>query len=124
MAYDHTKIQQLLEIAQTRGLTSSERAQAREEIGQYYARKLASLQQNLFEALEKRHTGELDPFEVDEYIHHYHKQSQELYAYINAQSHSNARLPMWLAAIDADERGIRVWEPARRLVGGGERNNA
>ena len=37
MAYDHTKIQQLLEIAQTRGLTTSERARAREEIGLYYA---------------------------------------------------------------------------------------
>ncbi len=120
MAYDHTKVQQLLEIAQTRDLTSAERAQAREEIRLYYARKLASLQQNLFEAVEKRHTGELDPFEVDEYIHHYHKQSQELYAYINAQPHSNARLPMWLAAIDADERGVRVWEPGTRLVGGGE----
>ncbi len=120
MAYDHTKVQQLLEIAQTRDLTSAERAQAREEIRLYYARKLASLQQNLFEALEKRHMGGLDPFEVDEYIHRYHKQSQELYAYINAQTHSNARLPMWLAAIDADERGVRVWEPGTRLGGGGE----
>src|SRR5947209_14231280 len=33
---------------------------------------------------------------------HYHKQSQELYVYINSQSHSNASLPLWLAAIDAD----------------------
>jgi hypothetical protein len=115
MAYDHTKIQQLLQIAQTRGLTSAERGRAREEIELYYARKLTNLQQNLFEALEKRHTGKLDPFEVDEYIHHYHKQSQELHTYINAQSHSNASLPIWLAAIDADEQGIRVWEPATKL---------
>jgi hypothetical protein len=83
--------------------------------GLYYARKLANLQQNLFEALEKRHTGELDPFDVDEYIHRYHKQSQELYSYINAQTHSNARLPIWLPAIDADEQGIEVWEPATKL---------
>ena len=124
MAYDHTKIQQLLEIAQTRGLTTSERARAREEIGLYYARKLTSLQQNLFEALEKRHTGELDPFEVDEYIHHYHKQSQELYVYINSQSHSNASLPLWLAAIDADEQGISVWQPATKLPHEEKQSNA
>ena len=117
MAYDLTQVQQLLEIARTRDLTSKERARAREEIGAYYARKLASLQQNLFAAIEKRHTGELNPFDVDEYIHRYHKQSQELYSYINAQAHSNARLRLWLAAIDADERGEAVWEPRTKLFG-------
>jgi len=89
-----------------------------------FTRKLASLQQNLFEALEKRHIGELDPFEVDDYIHHYHKQSQELYVYINSQSHSNASLPLWLAAIDADEQGISVWQPATKLPHEEKQNNA
>ena len=115
MAYDHTKIQQLLLAAQTRDLTKSERARAREEIGSYYARKLAHLQQNLFDAIEKRHTGEMDPFEVNEYIHRYHKQSQELYIYMSYRGNSNASLPMWLAAIDADEQGEDVWEPATKL---------
>ena len=78
----------------------------------------------MFEALEKRHTGELDPFEVDGYIHHYHKQSQELYVYINSQSHSNASLPLWLAAIDADEQGISVWQPATKLPHEEKQNNA
>jgi len=67
MTYDHTKTKQLLEILQTRGLTKAERAMAREQIELYYAKKLASLQRNLFEALVGRHTGELDPFEVDQY---------------------------------------------------------
>jgi hypothetical protein len=115
MTYDHTKTQQLLEILQTRSLTKAERAIAREQISLYYAKKLADLQQNLFEALEGRHTGVLDPFEVDQYIHLYHKQSQELYVYINYRSHSNESLPLWLAAIDEDEQGIRVWQPETRL---------
>ena len=115
MTYDLTPTQQLLEVLKQRALTKAERAIAREQIGRYYAKKLASLQQRLFEALEKRHTGELDPFEVDEYIHHYHKQSQELYVYINARSHSNERLPIWLAAIEADEQGRNVWQPTTML---------
>ncbi|HWS85072.1 MAG TPA: hypothetical protein VN207_12530 [Ktedonobacteraceae bacterium] len=115
MTYDHAKTKQLLEIVQTRDLTKSERAMAREQIELYYAKKLASLQRNLFEALVRHDTGELDPFEVDEYIHHYHKQSQELYSYMNSQSQSNDRLPIWLAVIDADEQGIRVWQPATKL---------
>jgi hypothetical protein len=115
MTYDHTKTQQLLEMLQTRSLTKSERAMAREQIELYYAKKLASLQRNLFEALVGRPGGELDPFEVDEYIHCYHKQSQELYSYMNSQSQSNDRLPVWLALIDADEQGLRVWQPATKL---------
>jgi hypothetical protein len=115
VTYDLTPTQQLLEVLKQRAFTKAERAIAREQIGRYYAKKLASLQQRLFEALEKRHTEELDPFEVDEYIHRYHKQSQELYVYINTRSHSNDSLPFWLAAIEADEQGRNVWQPTTML---------
>jgi hypothetical protein len=113
--YDLTPTQQLLEILKRRELTKAERAIVREQIGRYYAKKLVRLQQHLFEALEMRRTEELDPFEVDEYIHRYHKQSQELYVYINTRSHSNASLPIWLAAIEADEQGRNVWQPRTML---------
>ncbi len=115
MVYDHAKTKQLLEIVQTRALTKAERAMAREQIGLYYAKKLAVLQRHLFEALASHGTGELDPFEVDEYIHHYHKQSQELYSYMNSRSQSNENLRLWLALIDEDEEGIRVWQPSTKL---------
>ncbi|GHO65498.1 hypothetical protein KSC_043900 [Ktedonobacter sp. SOSP1-52] len=112
---DLTPTQRLLDVLKQRELTKAERAIAREQIGRYYARKLASLQQHLFEALEKRDTGELDPFDVDEFIHRYHKQSQELYVYMNAQSSSNANLPFWLKIIEADEQGRNVWQPETTL---------
>jgi hypothetical protein len=57
----------------------------------------------------------LNPFERDEYIHRYHKQSQELYVYMNSQSSSNEALPGWLRAIDEDDRGVAVWQPGTRL---------
>lgn len=53
MAYDLTPTQRLLEVLKQRELTKAERAIAREQIGRYYAKKLAHLQQHLFEALEK-----------------------------------------------------------------------
>ncbi len=59
--------------------------------------------------------GKLNPFEIDEYIHRYHKQSQELYVHMNYRSSSNEALPMWLKAIDEDESGIAVWQPETRL---------
>jgi hypothetical protein len=123
MAYDNTKTQQLLEILQTRSLTKSERALAREQIGLFYAKKLASLQKNLFDIVDKmRSAGEPDPFEIDDYIHCYHKQSQELYVYMNNRSLSNENLRIWLALIDEDEQGLRVWEPKTQLPDEEKRN--
>jgi hypothetical protein len=125
MAYDNTKTQQLLEILQTRSLTKSERAIAREQIDLFYAQKLAGLQKKLFDTVEKmRSAGEPDPFEVDDYIHHYHKQSQELYAYMNHRSLSNENLRIWLALIDEDEQGLRVWEPKTQLPDEEKRNQS
>lgn len=115
MADEQTKIQELLAILQTRSWTKAERASARQQISLYYERKLANLQTALFEAIALDSPGKLSPFEIDEYIHRYHKQSQELYVYLDYRSSSNPALPMWLKAIDEDERGISVWQPATRL---------
>jgi hypothetical protein len=111
MAGEQTKTQELLAIIQIRSLTKAERASARQQIGLYYARKLESLQTALFDAISLDAPGKLDPFEIDEYIHCYHKQSQELYVYMNYQSSSNVHLPGWLRVIDEDEQGIAVWQP-------------
>ena len=115
MAEEQTKIQELFAILQTRSWTRAERASARQQISLYYERKLASLQKALFEAIAWDSPRKLPPFEIDEYIHRYHKQSQELYVYLNYRSSSNEALPMWLQTIDEDERGLSVWRPATRL---------
>lgn len=115
MDNEQTNIQELLAILQTRSWTKAERASARQHIHRYYERKLASLQRALFEALALNAPEKLNPFEVDEYIHRYHKQSQELYVYMNYRSSSNESLPGWLRIIDADDQGIAVWQPATVL---------
>ncbi len=115
MTNEQTKTQELLAILQTRPWTKAERALARQHIHRYYERKLAGLQRALFEAIGLNASEKLTPFEVDEYIHRYHKQSQELYVYMNYRSSSNESLPGWLRAIDADDQGIAVWQPATRL---------
>lgn len=116
MTYDHTKTQQLLEIAKTRSLTKAERAIAKEQIRLYYAKQYTRLQKNLFNALGMEYTGNLHPSEVNEYIHRYHKQSQEFYVHVNYHhSPSKETLPAWLTEIDLEERGIQVWQPNTRL---------
>jgi len=115
MADNPMKTQELLAILQIRSWTKAERASARQQIGFYYQRKLASLQRALFEAVALDTPEKLNPFEIDEYIHRYHKQSQELYVYINYQSSSNEALPRWLRAIDEDDQGIAVWQPKTKL---------
>ena len=115
MDNEQTNTQELLAILQTRPWTKAERALARQHIHLYYERKLAGLQSALFEAIRLNAPEKLTPFEVDEYTHRYHKQSQELYVYMNYRSSSNESLPGWLRAIDADDQGIAVWQPATRL---------
>ena len=118
MPYDPAKIHELYARAQTGSLTTSERATVREQIGSYHAKKLMNLQSNLFEALGIPSPEKQDPFEIEEYIHHYHKQSQELFTYINyAHSFSNASLLGWLREMDEEERGIHIWQPATQLPG-------
>ncbi len=75
-----------------------------------------SLQHALFEAIALNTPEQSSPFEMDEYIHRYHKQAQELYAFINARSFSSEMLPRWLQMIDEDDRGIAVWQPKTRLL--------
>ncbi len=89
MTNEQTKTQELLAILQTRPWTKAERALVRQQIRRYYERKLADLQRALFEAIGLNAPTKLTPFEVDEYIHRYHKQSQELYVYMNYRSSSN-----------------------------------
>lgn len=115
MTEEQTTVQELLTILRIRSWTKVERASARQQISRYYERKLADLQAALFEATASNGPDKLRPFEIDEYIHRYHKQSQELYAYIHSHSFSNEDLPIWLRIIDEDERGIAVWQPATRL---------
>ena len=104
MSEEHTKTQILLTILQARAWTKTERASTRQEINRYYERKLASLQHALFEAIALHTPEQRNPFEVDEYIHRYHRQAQELYAFINARSFSNEMLPRWLQIIDEDDQ--------------------
>ena len=115
MPDDQTPIQQLLAILPIRPWTKAERASARQQITLYYERKLAALQSQLFAAIGLNSPNMADPFIVDEFIHHYHKQSQELYSFVNHRTHSNESLPYWLRIIDRDEQGKGVWEPGTQL---------
>jgi len=94
-----------------RPLTKGERAAARARIEQYHERKLAALQAAVYAAFQQCYAGAIDAFALDQVIHQYHRQSQELFSFINAFFPSNARLLQLLALIDAEEQGEWSWQP-------------
>ncbi len=98
-------------VAETRSMTKGERAAARAQIAQYHERKLAALQATVAAAFQQCQAGAVDAFAVDQVIHEYHRQSQELFTFINTYVPSNARLPQLLALIDAEERREWSWQP-------------
>lgn len=98
-------------LPETRPMTKGERVAARVRIEQYHERKLAALQAAVSTAFQQCQAGAIDAFALDQVIHQYHGQSQELFAFINAFFPSNARLPQLLALIDAEERGEWSWQP-------------
>jgi hypothetical protein len=116
MTAEPIKAQELLIALQKRSWTKADRASVRQMIDRYYERKLTGLQAALLEAISLDGDKKLDPFEIDEHIHRYHKQSQELYIFINNQSPSNAFLPTWLNMIAEDKQGMRVWQPRTKLL--------
>jgi len=66
-------------VPETRPLTKAERATARERIEQYHERKLAALQAAVYAAFQQCQAGAIDAFALDQVIHEYHRQSQELW---------------------------------------------
>ena len=98
-------------MPETRSMTKGERAAARARIAQWHERKLAALQAAVYTACQRCQAEAIDAFAVDQVIHEYHRQAQELFTFINTYFPSNARLPQLLALIDAEERGEWSWQP-------------
>jgi hypothetical protein len=93
------------------------RQAARRLVGEYHERELARLLEHVREGFARLDTGELDPFELDDLIHHYKRSARELWKFCVLQTQSAA----W-AIEDARSRGDeRDWwaagEPRRRRGG-------
>ena len=92
-------------------LNKLQRKEARIRIEKYHQEKLIQLQKYIHEGLDQLENGKSDACELDRIIHIYHRQSQELFSFINTYYGSNDSLPTLLAMIDSEENGGQAWEP-------------
>ena len=92
-------------------LSKEERKEAREKIEDYHKKKQAELLDYVVKKIEEYKKGKVDVFEMDYIIHIYHKQSQELFSFINTFYPSNDRLHLLLDLIKEEEGGGDKWQP-------------
>lgn len=100
---------------QSQKLSKAERKAARERIEKYHQKKLVELQKVVYDKFEEFYQGQIDAFELDYVIHIYHKQSQELFSFINTYYPSNDRLHIILSFIDEEEQGKWRWKPKTKM---------
>ena len=87
------------------------RRAARELIGRYHDEQLRRLLDHVREGFEKLDRGEIDPFELDELIHHYKRSAQKLWSFCGSSGGA------WERAALTVERWREHGEE-ERLVGG------
>lgn len=61
--------------------SKEKRRAARALVATYHEAELAGLVERVAEAIERYRAGEIDVFDVDDVIHHYHKATQELWKF-------------------------------------------
>jgi len=88
-----------------------ERKAARQKIEDYHQAKLAELQKFVHDKFNEFYAGKINAFELDHVIHIYHKQSQELFSFVNFYYEKNSHLEEFLDFIEKEEKGERCWEP-------------
>jgi hypothetical protein len=88
--------------------TKAERRAAFAAVGAYHQAELAGLIDHVREGLARYDAGEIDAFELDEIIHHYHRATQKLWSFCvgsGGQVYSRARMLEWLR----DEGELPDW---------------
>lgn len=63
--------------------TKAERRAARERVGAYHEAEQAKLLEHVRSGFQRYGAREIDAFELDDLIHHYHRASQKLWSFCN-----------------------------------------
>jgi hypothetical protein len=61
--------------------TKAERRAAREHVSAYHEARLGELIEYVTAAVDRYRAGEIDAYDVDEAIHHYHRAARELWKF-------------------------------------------
>ncbi|HUD07205.1 MAG TPA: hypothetical protein VMR34_04940 [Candidatus Saccharimonadales bacterium] len=85
--------------------SKSEAKASRQEIEDYWQQKLEEAQASIRKALKEFDKGKINAFDVDHVINEYHKQSKNIYSFLNMYKWSNDNLPKILKMIQEEEKG-------------------
>ncbi|OBJ82580.1 hypothetical protein A9W97_23650 [Mycobacterium gordonae] len=92
--------------------TDAERRAAREAVAGYHQKRLSELITHVASAIDRYRGGEIDAYDVDETIHHYHRAVRELWKFCWSGG-SGAHIEMIAAILDrmsTDGETINWWE--------------
>lgn len=93
--------------------TKAERRAARELVAAYHEARLAELVARVAEAIDRHRAGELDSFEVDEVIHHYHKAARKLWTFCETSGTGAETTAYAIRSMDESGESIDWWERVR-----------
>src|SRR3954451_16232037 len=97
--------------------TKAERRADREAVGAYHEAELGRLLQHVRAGFARYDAGEIDPFELDELIHHYKRAAQKLWSACVGGGSDVARMARrieWEAAEGEQTDWWAFGEPRRR----------
>jgi hypothetical protein len=94
------------------------RRAARELVGRYHEEQLGILLEHVRDGFQKLDTGEIDPFDLDDLIHHYKRSAQKLWSFCNSTGSGGERAARALEWNREHDEGEPDWwelgRPRRR----------
>ena len=97
----------------------AERRAARELVAAYHETQLTELFEHVLSAVDRYRAGEIDVYDIDEAVHHYHRAAQELWKFCwSSGSGSHVEfIAHTIQRLTDDQEPIDWWErgaPRRR----------
>ena len=97
--------------------TKADRRAARERVSAYHQSQLAELLRHVGAATDRYRAGEIDAYDMDETIHHYHRAAGELWKFCFSRG-GGTHVELIAGILDrmrADAEAIDWWERATPL---------
>ena len=91
------------------GMKAQRRA-AHERVNSYHQARLGELIEQVGQAVDRYRHGELDAFEVDEVIHHYHRAARQLWVFCTQSGVQVELTADLIERLAADDKRIDWWQ--------------
>lgn len=94
------------------------RRAARQIVGEYHEQQLRELLERVRDGFTRLDRGEIDPFELDDLIHHYKRAAQKLWSFCGASGADWERAAIWHSCVRTANRTTGWTRPDPRVKQG------